>query len=138
MNPPKAERAKPSLSSDYNLLFKNKIGESSLDIHRWLKRARSEGVENAVKGQKRGRRENTQSFLSDEQKQQLLGFITDQRPTDFGIQHSLWQSSTIRMLIKTKFGIEVAKSTLCRWLNSVGLSYQRPVKRSIQQDETKV
>ena len=34
MNPPKAERAKPSLSSDYNLLFKNKIGESSLDIHR--------------------------------------------------------------------------------------------------------
>ena len=36
MNPPKAERAKPSLSSDYNLLFKNKIGESSLDIHRYL------------------------------------------------------------------------------------------------------
>lgn len=36
MNPPKAERAKPSLSSDYNLLFKNKIGESSLDIHRFL------------------------------------------------------------------------------------------------------
>jgi len=35
VNPPKAERAKPSLSSDYNLLFKNKIGESSLDIHRW-------------------------------------------------------------------------------------------------------
>ena len=34
MNPPKAERAKPSLGSDYNLLFKNKIGESSLDIHR--------------------------------------------------------------------------------------------------------
>ena len=34
VNPPKAERAKPSLSSDYNLLFKNKIGESSLDIHR--------------------------------------------------------------------------------------------------------
>ena len=33
MNPPKAERAKPSLSSDYNLLFKNKIGERSLDIH---------------------------------------------------------------------------------------------------------
>ena len=42
MNPPKAERAKPSLSSDYNLLFKNKIGESSLDIHReidqWIRR----------------------------------------------------------------------------------------------------
>ena len=34
VNPPKAERAKPSLSSDYNLLFKNKIGKSSLDIHR--------------------------------------------------------------------------------------------------------
>ena len=34
VNPPKAERAKPSLSSDYNLFFKNKIGESSLDIHR--------------------------------------------------------------------------------------------------------
>ena len=36
VNPPKAERAKPSLSSDYNLLFKNKIGERSLDIHRAL------------------------------------------------------------------------------------------------------
>ena len=36
VNPPKAERAKPSLSSDYNLLFKNKIGERSLDIHRLL------------------------------------------------------------------------------------------------------
>ena len=38
VNPPKAERAKPSLSSDYNLLFKNKIGESSLDIHRFAYR----------------------------------------------------------------------------------------------------
>ncbi|WP_417042648.1 hypothetical protein, partial [Duodenibacillus massiliensis] len=38
VNPPKAERAKPSLSSDYNLLFKNKIGERSLDIHRNLRR----------------------------------------------------------------------------------------------------
>ena len=27
---------------------------------------------------------------------------------------------------------------MCRWLNSVGLSYQRPVKRAIQQDEAKV
>ena len=36
VNPPKAEMAKPSLSSDYNLLFKNKIGERSLDIHRRL------------------------------------------------------------------------------------------------------
>lgn len=53
-------------------------------VGKWLKRARSEGVENAVKGQKRGRRENTQSFLSDEQKQQLLDFITDHCPTDFG------------------------------------------------------
>lgn len=35
VNPPKAERAKPSLSPDYNLLFKNKIGERSLDIHRY-------------------------------------------------------------------------------------------------------
>ena len=34
VNPPKAERAKPSLSPDYNLRFKNKIGERSLDIHR--------------------------------------------------------------------------------------------------------
>ena len=107
-------------------------------VGKWLKRARSEGVENAVKGQKRGRRENTQSFLSDEQKQQLLDFITDHCPTDFGIQHSLWHSSSIRLLIKAKFGVDAAKSTLCRWLNSVGLSYQRPVKRSIQQDETKV
>ncbi|MFR4436111.1 MAG: helix-turn-helix domain-containing protein, partial [Sutterella wadsworthensis] len=41
-------------------------------------------------------------------------------------------------MIKAKFGVDAAKSTLCRWLNSVGLSYQRPVKRSIQQDETKV
>ena len=103
-------------------------------VGKWLKRARSEGVENAVKGQKRGRRENTQSFLSDEQKQQLLDFITDHCPTDFGIQHSLWHSSSIRLLIKAKFGVDAAKSTLCRWLNSVGLSYQRPVKRSIQQD----
>ncbi|WP_288594944.1 hypothetical protein, partial [uncultured Sutterella sp.] len=38
---------KPSLSSDYNLLFKNKIGERSLDIHRKLmKRCAELGDEN--------------------------------------------------------------------------------------------
>lgn len=44
VNPPKAERAKPSLSSDYNLLFKNKIGERSLDIHRFHTTARTDLV----------------------------------------------------------------------------------------------
>ena len=49
VNPPKAERAKPSLSSDYNLLFKNKIGERSLDIHRRL----TEGLKRIEAGLKR-------------------------------------------------------------------------------------
>ena len=105
-------------------------------VGKWLKRARSEGVENAVKGQKRGRRENTQSFLSDEQKQQLLDFITDHCPTDFGIQHSLWHSSSIRLLIKAKFGVDAAKSTLCRWLNSVGLSYYASLQIGCLQEES--
>ena len=107
-------------------------------VGKWIKRARTDGVEGAIKGLKRGRRANTQSFLSDEQKQELLSSIIDKRPTDFGIQHSLWHSSSIRLLIKDKFKVDAAKSTLCRWLNSVGLSYQRPVKRAIQQDEAKV
>lgn len=63
MNPLKAERAKPSLSSDYNLLFKNKIGESSLDIHRFLQFAArlpievnqiADGVEPSVTGRMHG------------------------------------------------------------------------------------
>ena len=49
VNPPKAERAKPSLSSDYNLLFKNKIGERSLDIHRYRRLKKSRAVDKAPK-----------------------------------------------------------------------------------------
>ena len=73
-------------------------------VGKWIKRARTDGVEGAIKGLKRGRRANTQSFLSDEQKQELLSSIIDKRPTDFGIQHSLWHSSSVRLLIKDKFG----------------------------------
>ena len=55
-----------------------------------------------------------QSFLSDEQKQQLLNFITDHCPTDFGIQHSLWHSSSIRLLIKAKEALQNPASISAR------------------------
>ena len=41
VNPPKAERAKPSLSSDYNLLFKKKTAKAHLTFTVFVRTCRS-------------------------------------------------------------------------------------------------
>lgn len=121
-----------------NIAISRRFNVHQNTVCKWIKRYREEGLEQAVQGQKRGPKSKTRALLSESQKQQVLHAIVDKLPTDYNIQHSLWHSSSVRLLVEQMFQVKLAKSTMCRWLSSVGLSYQRPVKQAIQRDQEKV
>jgi transposase len=55
-------------------------------------------------------------------------------PRQLGFPFALWTSVMVAELIWRKFDIRLSKASVCRLLNQLGLSPQKPVWRAFQQD----
>ena len=55
-------------------------------------------------------------------------------PRQFQLAFCLWTLAIIRVVLKKQKGVELSKSAVCRLLQQMGLSPQRPLYRSYQQD----
>jgi transposase len=55
-------------------------------------------------------------------------------PRQLGFPFALWTSLMVAELIRRKFDIHLSKASVCRLLNQLGLSPQRPIWRAFQQD----
>jgi len=51
---------------------------------------------------------------------------------------ALWTSLMVAELIRRQFGINLSKASVCRLLNQLGLSPQKPLWRAFQQDHERV
>ncbi|MCZ7660784.1 MAG: winged helix-turn-helix domain-containing protein [Xanthobacteraceae bacterium] len=51
---------------------------------------------------------------------------------------TLWTSRMVGELIRTHLGVKLSKASVCRLLNQLGLSAQRPLWRAYQQDRAMV
>ena len=111
------------------------LGVSRWTVHDWFARAITDGREAVIQGRYRGRRQNDKLKLTPEQMLMLQDMLVNTRPKDFGIDHSLWHSSSVRTLLQEKFGVTYSKSGLCALLKRLGFTYQRPTKRAVQADE---
>lgn len=99
-------------------------------IFNWLARYRAGGWHKLQEEQRSGRPRK----VSGEVIQWLYQAITLGDPRQFQLAFCLWTLGIIRVVLKKEKGVELSKSAVCRLLQQMGLSPQRPLYRSYKQD----
>lgn len=99
-------------------------------IFRWLSWYRSGGWHALREGSRSGRPRK----VSDKDIAWLYKAITLGDPRQYQLPFCLWTLKLIRTVLKKERGIELSKSAVCRLLQHMGLTPQRPIYRSYKQD----
>jgi transposase len=99
-------------------------------IFGWLARYRAGGWHALEEGRRSGRPRK----VSAETMQWLYQAITLGDPRQFQLVFCLWTLNIVRTVLKKEKGVELSKSAVCRLLQYMGLSPQRPIYRSYKQD----
>ena len=106
------------------------LGIQKSTMFGWLARYRQGGW-GALNAKKRGGRppKVTAKMLS-----WVYGMVTTKDPRQLKFPFALWTSVMVAELIWRKFDIRLSKASVCRLMNQLGLSPQRPIWRAFQQD----
>jgi transposase len=99
-------------------------------IFGWLARYRQGGWHALQEGRRSGRPRK----ISGELMQWLYAAITLGDPRQFQLAFCLWSLAIVRLVLKKEHGVELSKSAVCRLLQQLGLTPQRPIYRSYKQD----
>jgi transposase len=99
-------------------------------IFNWLARYRAGGW-HALREERRSGRPRK---VSGEVMQWLYQSITLGDPRQYQLAFCLWTLAIIRVVLKKEKGVELSKSAVCRLLQHMGLTPQRPIYRSYKQD----
>lgn len=117
------------------------LGMTRQWVSKILNRAKSDGPEAAIKGKKRGPKEEASAarrILSPQQEKYLRNLIIDKTPWQMQLPFALWTRRAVIDVVKHKFGIEMPLTTAGLYLKRWGMSPQRPKKKALQQDEQAV
>lgn len=105
------------------------LGINRATIYGWLSRYRNGGW-GALNARKRGGRKPK---LDGNAIRWVYNTVTLKNPLQLKFTFALWTSKMIGQLIHQKFGVKLSKASVCRLLNQLGLTPQRPVWRAYQQ-----
>lgn len=108
----------------------NVLGVSIRTMFRWLALYRAGGEQN-LRASKRGGRPPK---LDGKALKWVYDTVTLKNPLQLKFSFALWTSNMIGELIRTRFGVRLSRSSVCRLLGQMGLSAQRPLWRAYQQD----
>lgn len=110
------------------------FGLSRSCIYAWLKRYRSQGV----KGLETGVAPGAEPLITAQMERWLRQTVLHSTPADHGYDTVLWTREILAELLRAVFGVEVSGRTVSLHLRKVGLSYQKPRYRAIEQDPREV
>lgn len=85
-----------------------------------------------------GHRKGRPKKISGEDMKWLYDAITMGSPLNHKLPFCLWSLNTLRALLLQERSLLLSKSSLCRLLNHLGLSPQRPLYKSYKQEPDKV
>jgi len=86
----------------------------------------------------RGRKVGEKKILTPEEEKTIQDLITDKSPNQMKFDCFLWDLRSVMLLIQQKFGKKLGKQTVCEYLESWGMSSQRPAKQAYKQSEKAV
>lgn len=110
------------------------LGVQKSTLFGWLARYRQGGWA-ALDARKRGGRPPK---LTGKMMQWIYDTVAKNDPRQMQFPFALWTSVMIAELIWRQFQIRLSKASVCRLLNQLGLSPQRPLWRAFQQDTKRV
>lgn len=105
------------------------LGVTRAAVYGWLARYRGGGWD-ALNARKRGGRPPK---LDARAMQWLYRTVAMKNPLQFKFRFALWTAKMIGELIDQRFRVKLSKASVCRLLNQLGLSPQRPMWRAYQQ-----
>jgi transposase len=107
-------------------------------VIKWSSRAMAQGVAEAIKGGRRGRRHGSGRTLTLVQEERLRWVILGSNPAQLKLEFALWNRRAVMMAVKSLFGIDMPIRTVGEYLLRWGFTPQRPVKRALEQDSEKL
>jgi len=110
------------------------LGIQRSTLFGWLARYRRGGWD-ALDARKRGGRPPK---LTAKMLEWIYDTVTMKDPRQMKFPFALWTSLMVAELIRRQFGINLSKASVCRLLNQLGLSPQKPLWRAFQQDHERV
>jgi transposase len=103
-------------------------------IFRWLARYRQGGWQALRNGQRSGRPRK----VNEEVMEWLYNAISLGDPRQQQLPFCLWTLNIVRTLLKKQWNLSLSKSAVCRLLQHLGLSPQRPIYRSYKRSPTEM
>ncbi len=110
------------------------LGVQKSTLFGWLARYRRGGW-GALDARKRGGRP---AKLTAKMLEWIYNTVTMKDPRQMKFPFALWTSIMIAELIWRQYGIRLSKASVCRLLNQLGLSPQKPLWRAFQKDTERV
>jgi transposase len=106
------------------------IGVHSRTLQRWQSRVHREGEMGLSDRPRSGRPPK----LSAAQAEQVLGWVEDRSPRDFGFITERWTAPRLAAMIDERFGVQLHKRYLNDWLRRHGITPQIPQRRPRERD----
>lgn len=111
------------------------FGLTEMAVNRiWAKY--KEGGKQALRSKKRGVREGKK--LKKEQAYQIRQLIKDKLPDQLKLPFGLWTREAVQQLIMSKYGVELSRWQVGRYLKSWGYTPQKPIKKAFEQKPEQV
>lgn len=85
----------------------------------WVKNFKA-NANKVQRERKRGPRPGTDRMLTKEQVKQLYNMIVDHDPQQYKLPFALWNTKAVKELIYEKFGINMARRTVCLYMKRMG------------------
>jgi transposase len=110
------------------------LGVQKSTLFGWLARYRRGGWD-ALDARKRGGRPPK---LTAKMMEWIYDTVTMKDPRQLKFPFALWTSLMVAELIRRQFNISLSKASVCRLMNQLGLSSQKPLWRAFQKDTERV
>ena len=111
------------------------FGVSRTSIWTWMKSYNEHGA-HGLTSKKRGRKEA--KALSSKQAASIRKSVLGRNPGQLRLPGFLWTRDSVGNLIFRRFGIQLSRWTVGRYLKEWGLTVQKPAKRALEQNPAQV